>query len=121
MYDRAILHSGATTMDNKAVLAALAALAQESRLAVFRLLVQAAPVGLAASKIAERLDLPASSLSFHLKELSHAGLLSSRQDGRFVIYSANLETMNGLIGFLTENCCAGAPCDASAPGPCRPA
>jgi len=108
-------------MDNKAVLSALAALAQESRLAIFRLLVRTAPVGLAASKIAEQLGIPSSSLSFHLKELSHAGLLSSRQDGRFVIYSANMETMNGLIGFLTENCCAGLPCDATAGATCRPA
>jgi ArsR family transcriptional regulator len=101
-------------MDTNAVLAALAALAQESRLAVFRLLVQAGPAGLAASKIAEHLNIPSSSLSFHLKELSHAGLLSSQQDGRFVIYSANVETMNGLIGFLTENCCGGVPCDVAA-------
>jgi ArsR family transcriptional regulator len=108
-------------MDNKGVLAGLAALAHESRLAVFRLLVEAAPVGLAASKIAEHLDIPSSSLSFHLKELSHAGLLSSRQDGRFVIYSANMETMNGLIGFLTQNCCAGVPCDVAAGVACPPA
>jgi len=106
-------------MDTKAILAALAALAQESRLAVFRLLVQAGPAGLAASKIAEHLDIPSSSLSFHLKELSHAGLLSSRQDGRFVIYSASVETMNGLIGFLTENCCGGVPCDAAAGSVCK--
>ena len=101
-------------MDTKATIAALAALAQESRLAVFRLLVQAGPDGLAASRIAEHLDTPPSSLSFHLKELSHAGLLSSRQDGRFVIYSANIDTMNGLISFLTENCCGGLPCNAAA-------
>jgi len=106
-------------VETKEVLAALAALAQESRLAVFRLLVQAGPAGLAASKIAEHLDIPPSSLSFHLKELSHAGLLSSRQDGRFVIYSANVETMNGLIGFLTENCCAGVPCDAAVGVTCK--
>jgi len=106
-------------MDTKAILAALAALAQESRLAVFRLLVRAGPAGLAASKIAEHLDIPASSLSFHLKELSHAGLLSSRQDGRFVIYSANIGTMNGLIGFLTENCCGGVPCGAATGDVCK--
>ncbi|AVR99190.1 ArsR/SmtB family transcription factor [Pseudoduganella armeniaca] len=97
-------------MDTKEVLAALAALAQESRLAIFRLLVQAGPDGLAASRIAEQLQIAPSSLSFHLKELSHANLLSSRQDGRFVIYAAQFSTMNGLIGFLTENCCGGAPC-----------
>ena len=97
-------------MNTKATLAALAALAQESRLAVFRLLVQLGPDGLAASKIGERLDIAPSSLSFHLKELAHAGLIASRQEGRFVIYSANIATMNGLIGFLTENCCGGKPC-----------
>ncbi|WP_314440899.1 ArsR/SmtB family transcription factor [Massilia timonae] len=107
-------------MDTKAVLAALAALAQESRLAVFRLLVQAGPAGLAASKIAEHLDVPPSSLSFHLKELSHAGLLASRQDGRYVIYTANVETMNGLIGFLTENCCGGVSCGAVIGDVCKP-
>lgn len=107
-------------MDTKATLAALAALAQESRLAVFRLLVQAGPAGLAASRIAEHLDLPASSLSFHLKELSHAGLLAARQDGRFVIYSANIDTMNGLIGFLLDNCCSGVPCNEPGGARCQP-
>ncbi|AXA91326.1 helix-turn-helix transcriptional regulator [Massilia sp. YMA4] len=97
-------------MQTNDVLAALAALAQESRLAVFRLLVQAGPDGLAASKIGEQLDIAPSSLSFHLKELTHAKLLTSKQDGRFVIYSADIQTMNGLIGFLTENCCGGIPC-----------
>jgi DNA-binding transcriptional ArsR family regulator len=105
-------------LDTKASLAALSALAQESRLAVFRLLVQAGPAGMAASRIAGHLDIAPSSLSFHLKELSHAGLLASRQDGRFVIYSANVEAMNGLIGFLTENCCGGVPCGAAAPDTC---
>lgn len=99
-------------MDTKAVLAALAALAQESRLAVFRLLIQSGPTGLAASKIAEHLDIAPSSLSFHLKELTHAGMIVPKQDGRFVIYSANVDVMNGLIGFLTENCCGGVPCDS---------
>ncbi|THC40821.1 helix-turn-helix transcriptional regulator [Massilia sp. Mn16-1_5] len=108
-------------MDTKAALAALAALAQESRLAVFRLLVQAGPAGMAASRIAEHLDIAPSSLSFHLKELSHASLLSSKQDGRFVIYAANVEAMNGLVGFLTENCCGGVPCEAAAPAACTPA
>ncbi len=102
-------------MLTKDVLAALAALAQESRLAVFRLLVQAGPEGMAASRIAATLDIAPSSLSFHLKELTHAGLLASRQDGRFVIYSADIGAMNGLIGFLTENCCGGVPCGAGKP------
>lgn len=97
-------------MDTKTVLAALAALAQESRLSAFRLLVQTGPQGLAASKIAEQLGIAPSSLSFHLKELAHAGLVVARQDGRFVIYSANFDTMNGLLAFLTDNCCGGAPC-----------
>ena len=97
-------------METKNVLSALAALAQESRLAVFRLLVQVGPDGMAASKIGEQLGIPPSSLSFHLKELSHAELVISRQDGRFVIYCANIDSMNGVIGFLTENCCGGNPC-----------
>lgn len=97
-------------MDTKPAIAALAALAQESRLATYRLLVQAGPAGLPATRIAEALGVPPSSLSFHLKELSHAGLVVPRQDGRFIIYSANFETMNALLGFLTENCCGGNPC-----------
>lgn len=98
-------------MQTKDILAALAALAQESRLNTFRLLVQAGPHGLAASKIAEHLDLAPSSLSFHLKELSHAKLVSSRQDGRFVIYRANFDTMNGVLAFLSDNCCSGVRCE----------
>lgn len=97
-------------MDTKPALAALAALSQESRLATFRLLVQAGPAGLSASKIAEALSVPPSSLSFHLKELTHANLIVPRQEGRFVIYAANFDTMNSLIGFLTENCCGGNTC-----------
>jgi DNA-binding transcriptional ArsR family regulator len=97
-------------METKTAIAALAALAQESRLATYRLLVQAGPQGLAASKIAEALGIPASSLSFHLKELTHANLIAPRQEGRFIIYVAQFDTMNGLVGFLTENCCGGNPC-----------
>ena len=97
-------------MQTQSALAALAALAQESRLAIFRLLVQAGPGGMAASKIAEHLAIAPSSLSFHLKELSHAHLVTARQDGRFIIYAAQMDSMNALIGFLTENCCGGAPC-----------
>jgi len=97
-------------MDNKTAIAALAALAQESRLAAFRLLVQVGPEGLAASKIAEQLEVAPSALSFHMKELSHAGLVTARSEGRFVIYSANFDRMNGLLGFLTENCCGGNVC-----------
>lgn len=103
-------------METNHVVIALAALAQHSRLAVYRLLVQAGPAGgMAASKIAETLSIPASSLSFHLKELTHANLISPRQDGRFIIYTAQFETMNALLGFLTENCCGGQPCDLVCP------
>ncbi len=98
-------------MESKKVISALAALAQESRLAVFRALVQAGPEGMAATRISEHIGIPPSSLSFHLKEMSHADLVTSRQDGRFVIYAANFKTMNGLVGFLTENCCGGNPCN----------
>jgi DNA-binding transcriptional ArsR family regulator len=97
-------------MDTKDVLAALAAIAQESRLAVFRLLVQAGPAGMAATRIAEQIGIAPSSLSFHLKELTHARLITARSEGRFVIYSADVTVMNGLIGYLTENCCGGIPC-----------
>src|SRR5207247_279981 len=86
---------------------ALAALAQDTRLAIYRLLVRQGPEGLPAGAIAERLDIPAATLSFHLKELAHAGMIASRQDGRFVYYSANYSRMNGLLGFLSENCCQG--------------
>jgi len=92
-------------METSNALPALAALAQETRLAVYRLLVEHAPDGLAAGDIAERLDIPAPSLSFHLKELWRAGLVAPRQDGRFVWYRADLSAMSALIGYLTENCC----------------
>lgn len=98
-------------METKDALRALAALSQDSRLRVFRALVQAGPAGLAAGRIAERTGIAPSSLSFHLKELAHADLVESRQNGRFVIYTARFATMHALIGFLTENCCGGDPCD----------
>ncbi|RJG19208.1 ArsR/SmtB family transcription factor [Massilia cavernae] len=97
-------------METRQALVALSAVAQESRLAVYRMLVQAGPEGMAASKIAEGLGIAPSSLSFHLKELSNAGLVTPKQEGRFVIYAANFATMAALVGFLTENCCGGAPC-----------
>ncbi|AKJ68189.1 MAG: winged helix-turn-helix transcriptional regulator [Burkholderiales bacterium] len=100
-------------MDQNLVVRALSALAHESRLAIFRALVVAGPNGLAAGEISQRLGLTPSSLSFHLKDLSHAELVRARQDGRFIFYSANFDAMNGLVGFLTENCCAGAACAAS--------
>jgi DNA-binding transcriptional ArsR family regulator len=107
-------------MENKHAVVALAALAQESRLAAYRLLVQAGPGGLAASKIADALGVPPSSLSFHLKELAHANLVVPRQEGRFVIYAAQFETMNALLGFLTQNCCGGNPCSPTDGVTCAP-
>ncbi|MBN9114943.1 MAG: helix-turn-helix transcriptional regulator [Pandoraea sp.] len=97
-------------METNTALEALAALAHAVRLAVFRLLMQAGPEGLPAGRIAELLDMPASSLSFHLKELHRAKLLASRQEGRSIIYMAHFETMNALLGYLTQNCCGGVPC-----------
>jgi ArsR family transcriptional regulator len=90
---------------------ALAALAQGTRLAIYRLLVQQGREGLSAGTIAQRLDLPAATLSFHLKELANAGMVEARQDGRFVFYSANYDQMNALLGYLTENCCQGEGCE----------
>jgi DNA-binding transcriptional ArsR family regulator len=104
-------------MKTRDVVAALAALAQDSRLAVYRLLVQTGPEGMAAGAVAEKLGLPPATLSFHLKELNNARLIGSRQEGRYIIYSANFEAMVNLVGFLTENCCGG---DAMAPE-CQPA
>jgi ArsR family transcriptional regulator, arsenate/arsenite/antimonite-responsive transcriptional repressor len=97
-------------MKSKNMVAVLAALAQESRLAVFRLLVQAGPEGMPATRIAEALKIAPSSLSFHLKELMHANLIVQKKAGRSLIYSANFATMNELVGFLTENCCGGNAC-----------
>ena len=92
---------------------ALAALAQESRLKVYRLLVEAGPEGLPAGRISERLELPPATLSFHLAHLARTGLVQSRQEGRFVIYSADFQNMNQLVGYLTENCCGGRACAPS--------
>ncbi len=100
-------------MESKPAVEALAALAQETRLQVYRLLVQAGPEGVVAGDIAERIGIPANTLSFHLKALSHADLVLARQEGRFIHYSANYEQMNALLGFLTANCCGGRSC---APG-----
>jgi len=102
-------------MENKTAVTALAALAQESRLTIFRALVQAGLEGLAAGKISEATGIAPSSLSFHLKELVHAGLIRSRSESRFVIYAANFEAMNELLAFLTENCCGGNPCSPPRP------
>ena len=101
-------------MDITTAVQSLAALAQDSRLEVFRLLVQAGPEGLAAGEIAERLGIPASTLSFHMKTLSHAGLVEVRTESRFNYYSASFQAMNALLGYLTENCCGGRTCAPSA-------
>jgi ArsR family transcriptional regulator len=98
-------------METSSAVIALSALAQENRLDVFRLLVQAGPDGMAAGDVAERLEIAPATLSFHLAQLRQAGLLSMRRDGRSLIYSANYDGMNALMAFLTENCCRGAaPC-----------
>jgi len=97
-------------MESKQAVRTLSALAQDTRLAIFRLLVQAGPAGMAAGQIGERLDLPPATLSFHLAGLARAGLAQGRQEGRFVIYAADFQAMNALVGFLTENCCGGASC-----------
>ena len=88
----------------------LSALAQGSRLSIFRLLVAAGPAGMAAGSIGEKLDLPPATLSFHLAGLTRAGMAKSRQDGRFVIYSADFEGMGHLLAYLTEDCCGGKAC-----------
>lgn len=97
-------------MEEKSVIQALAALAQPVRLQVFRALVVAGPVGLTPGVLAEQLGVPSTSLSFHLKELTHANLVSQERDGRNLIYRAVFEQMNALLGYLTENCCQGEAC-----------
>ena len=92
---------------------ALSALAQETRLGVYRLLVAAGPEGMAAGRIGEAMKLPPATLSFHLAHLARAGLARSRQEGRFVIYTADYQSMNALVGYLTENCCGGRSCAPS--------
>ena len=106
-------------MEMKQILSALSALAQETRLSVYRLLVEHAPEGLTAGEVAEKLAVAPASLSFHLKELTRAGLIAPRPAGRFVWYSADLDAMNGVVGYLTENCCrSSAVCDPKcAPSP----
>lgn len=104
-------------MDNEAAVHALGALAQTNRLAVFRLLVQAGADGAPAGTIAEELGLPNSSLSFHLAQLSQAGLVSQERRGRSLIYRADYAVMNGLVSYLMENCCGGANCLPAAAEP----
>jgi ArsR family transcriptional regulator, arsenate/arsenite/antimonite-responsive transcriptional repressor len=97
-------------MKSSEAVGALGALANDHRLAIYRLLVQAGPEGRAAGAIAEKLDMPPSSLSFHLAHLTRAGLIEQRRESRSLIYSADFAAMNDLVGFLTENCCGGAAC-----------
>lgn len=94
-------------MKSAQVVKALSALAQPTRLAIYRLLVSSGPEGMAAGQIAEKLKVSPANMSFHFKTLSHAGLVDSRQDGRFVYYAANFTVMNGMVDYLTENCCGG--------------
>lgn len=101
-------------MEAEYVIRALGALAQEHRLAVFRLLVQAGPEGLPAGALAEKVGVPASSMSFHLAQLANARLVSQRRQSRSIIYAADYAAMNGLMAYLTENCCAGADCTPDA-------
>jgi ArsR family transcriptional regulator, arsenate/arsenite/antimonite-responsive transcriptional repressor len=105
-------------MEGKAAVAALGALAHETRLEVFRLLVQKGPDGLPAGAIAEKLDLPPSSLTFHLQQLLHAGLVTQRRLSRQLIYATDFAAMNGVMGYLTENCCGGGAVCAPV---CKPA
>jgi DNA-binding transcriptional ArsR family regulator len=112
-----LLFDNSGIMEKLEIITALAALAQESRLDIFRLLVQQGVAGMPAGMIGDRLGLPGATLSFHLAQLKHAGLITCQREGRSLIYAAAYERMNGLIGFLTENCCQGAPCAVS---PCSP-
>lgn len=101
-------------MDESDVVTALAALAQPVRLKVFRALVVRGPDGLTPGAMAEGLGIPANTLSFHLKELAHAGLVTQERASRNIVYRAAFERMNGLLAYLTENCCQGAPCAVEA-------
>jgi ArsR family transcriptional regulator, arsenate/arsenite/antimonite-responsive transcriptional repressor len=107
-------------MEKTDAVAALAALAQDNRLDVFRLLVEAGPEGMPAGEIASALKLAPNTLTFHFDRLRMAGLVTVRRDGRSMIYAARFETMNALLGYLTENCCKRAP-DTCAPAVCKPA
>jgi DNA-binding transcriptional ArsR family regulator len=106
-------------MEKSDVVAALAALAQDNRLDVFRLLVQAGPDGMPAGRVAEELGVAPNTLTFHFDRLRLAGLVTVRRDGRSMIYAARFESMNALIAYLTENCCRGAP-EQCAPAECAP-
>ena len=106
-------------METTKAVRALAALAQETRLSIFRVLVESGPTGLAAGEIASAVGVSPTNLSFHLKELAHAGLVHSRQEGRFVFYSASFAEMDRLLAYLTDNCCARDGCGPCGPGKSR--
>lgn len=107
-------------MDKNDALAGLAALAQESRLDIFRLLVEGGPEGLAAGDIGSRLALPGATLSFHLKELRQAGLIACRREGRSLIYAPDFAAMDSLVAYLTENCCGGRCAVSRTAASCTP-
>ena len=107
-------------METTDAVAALAALAQENRLDIFRLLVEAGPDGMAAGHVAEKLGLAPNTLTFHFDRLRTAGLVTVRRDGRSMIYAARFETMNGLVSFLTENCCQGSLAGCGPDVVCKP-
>lgn len=107
-------------MEHKSATSALAALGQDTRLSVFRLLVRAGRAGKLAGDIADALALPGATLSFHLKALSAADLVSSEQSGRTIRYRANFEAMNALVGYLTENCCADDAGECASSSACSP-
>jgi DNA-binding transcriptional ArsR family regulator len=107
-------------METSEAAAALAALAQDNRLDVFRLLVQAGPEGVAAGHIADKLGVAPNTLTFHLDRLRFAGLIAVRRDGRSMIYAARFERMNALVSFLTENCCQGASAACAPVALCKP-
>lgn len=104
-------------MEKTKVIGALSALAQETRLDIFRLLVEAGPGGFAAGRVAEALGVPAATLSFHLKELRAAGLIGCRKDGRSLIYSADFAAIDGLLGYLMDNCCTKSNANVGSPTP----
>ncbi len=106
-------------METKTARLALTGLAHDTRLAIFRLLVPAGPEGLPAGELGDQLHLAAATLSFHLKELRHAGLVSQQRAGRSIFYAADYTAMNGLIAYLTENCCQGVACTPAAPAAAR--
>ena len=108
-------------MEKLDAVAGLAALAQENRLEVFRLLVQSGPDGMSAGEIADTLGIAPNTLTFHFDRLRMAGLISVRREGRSMIYAARYETMNALLGYLTDNCCRGAPQKCAPARRCEPA